>query len=56
MEKFSKIIVLTIIGLSAAGALYLLVGYEYGTNYLGAPVLGLFVWCIVCFALNTLAF
>ena len=32
----------------------LLVGYEYGTNYLGAPVLGLFVWCIVCFALNTL--
>ena len=34
--------------------LMLLVGYEYGTNYLGAPVLGLFVWCIVCFALNTL--
>ena len=32
----------------------LLVGYEYGTNYLGAPVLGLFVWCVVCFALNTL--
>ena len=34
--------------------LMLLVGYEYGTNYLGAPVLGLFVWCVVCFALNTL--
>ena len=34
--------------------LMLLVGYEYGTNYLGAPVLGLFVWCIVCFALNSL--
>ena len=34
--------------------LMLLVGYEYGTNYLGAPVLGLFVWCIVCFAFNTL--
>ena len=34
--------------------LMLLVGYEYGTNYLGAPELGLFVWCIVCFALNTL--
>ena len=32
----------------------LLVGYEYGTNYLGAPVLGLVVWCVVCFALNTL--
>ena len=34
--------------------LMLLVGYEYGTNYLGAPVLGLGVWCVVCFALNTL--
>ena len=34
--------------------LMLLVGYEYGTNYLGAPVLGLVVWCVVCFALNTL--
>lgn len=34
--------------------LMLLVGYEYGTNYLGAPVLGLVVWCMVCFALNTL--
>ena len=32
----------------------LLAGYEYGTNYLGAPVLGLVVWCVVCFALNTL--
>ena len=32
----------------------LLVGYEYGTNYLGAPLLGLVVWCVVCFALNTL--
>ena len=32
----------------------LLTGYEYGTNYLGAPVLGLAVWCVVCFALNTL--
>ena len=32
----------------------LLTGYEYGTNYLGAPVLGLVVWCVVCFALNTL--
>ena len=32
----------------------LLTGYEYGTNYLGAPVLGLIVWCVVCFALNTL--
>ena len=32
----------------------LLTGYEYGTHYLGAPVLGLFVWCVVCFALNTL--
>ena len=31
-----------------------LVGYEYGTNYLGAPLLGLVVWCVVCFALNTL--
>ena len=28
--------------------------YEYGTNYLGAPLLGLVVWCVVCFALNTL--
>lgn len=27
---------------------------EYGTNYLGAPLLGLVVWCVVCFALNTL--
>ena len=32
----------------------LLTGYEYGTNYLGAPVLGLVVWCVACFALNTL--
>lgn len=32
----------------------LLTGYEYGTNYLGAPALGLVVWCVVCFALNTL--
>jgi len=32
----------------------LLTGYEYGTYYLGAPVLGLVVWCVVCFALNTL--
>ena len=32
----------------------LLTGYEYGTSYLGAPVLGLVVWCVVCFALNTL--
>ena len=32
----------------------LLTGYEYGTNYLGAPVLGLVVWCVVCFTLNTL--
>ena len=32
--------------------LMLLVGYEYGTNYLGAPLLGLVVWCVVCFALN----
>lgn len=32
----------------------LLTGYEYGTNYLGAPVLGLVVWCVVCFGLNTL--
>lgn len=36
------------------GTLKVLVGYEYGTNYLGAPVLGLVVWCVVCFALNTL--
>ena len=34
--------------------LMLLVGYEYGTDYLGAPLLGLVVWCVVCFALNTL--
>ena len=34
--------------------LMLLVGYEYGTNYLGAPLLGLVVWRVVCFALNTL--
>ena len=34
--------------------LMLLVGYEYGTEYLGAPALGLVVWCVVCFALNTL--
>lgn len=33
--------------------LMLLVGYEYGTNYLGAPVLGLVVFCVFCFALNT---
>ena len=31
----------------------LLTGYEYGTNYLGAPVLGLAVWCVFCFAVNT---
>ena len=29
--------------------LMLLVGYEYGTNYLGAPLLGLVVWCVVWF-------
>lgn len=34
--------------------LMLLVGYEYGTNYLGAPVLGLVVFCVFCFAMNTL--
>lgn len=34
--------------------LMLLIGYEYGTNYLGAPILGLAVWCVFCFALNTL--
>ena len=34
--------------------LMLLVGYEYGTDYLGAPLLGLVVWCVVCFALHTL--
>lgn len=32
----------------------LLAGYEYGVNYLGAPVLGLLVWCVVCIALNAL--
>lgn len=32
----------------------LLAGYEYGFHYLGAPVLGLVVWCVVCIALNTL--
>ncbi|MGN0708349.1 MAG: lysostaphin resistance A-like protein [Faecalibacterium sp.] len=32
----------------------LLVGYEYGINYLGAPVLGLAVFCVVCFAWSTL--
>ena len=32
----------------------LLAGYEYGVNYLGAPVLGPLVWCVVCIALNTL--
>lgn len=32
----------------------LLAGYEYGVNYLGAPVLGLLAWCVVCIALNTL--
>lgn len=32
----------------------LLTGYEYGTNYLGAPVLGLAVWCVFCFAVNTI--
>ena len=26
--------------------LMLLVGYEYGTDYLGAPLLGLVVWCV----------
>lgn len=34
--------------------LMLLVGYEYGTDYLGAPVLGLVVWCVICFAMNSL--
>ena len=34
--------------------LMLLVGYEYGTNYLGAPVLGLVAFCVFCFAMNTL--
>ena len=34
--------------------LMLLVGYEYGTDYLGAPVLGLVVWCVFCFAMNSL--
>lgn len=34
--------------------LMLLVGYEYGTHYLGAPWLGLVVWCVVCIALGTL--
>lgn len=33
--------------------LMLLTGYEYGTDYLGAPVLGLAVWCVFCFALNS---
>lgn len=33
--------------------LMLLIGYEYGTDYLGAPVLGLAVWCVFCFALNS---
>lgn len=32
----------------------LLAGYEYGVNCLGAPVLGLVVWCVVCIALGTL--
>ncbi|MGN0662606.1 MAG: lysostaphin resistance A-like protein [Faecalibacterium sp.] len=32
----------------------LLSGYEYGTDYLGAPVLGLAVFCLVCFAWSTL--
>lgn len=34
--------------------LMLLVGYEYGTSYLGAPVLGLVVFCMFCFAMNSL--
>ena len=34
--------------------LMLLVGYEYGTNYLAAPVLGLVAFCVFCFAMNTL--
>lgn len=34
--------------------LMVLVGYEYGTDYLGAPWLGLIVWCVVCFALGAL--
>ena len=34
--------------------LMLLVGYEYGMDYLGAPVLGLVVWCVFCFAMNSL--
>ena len=33
--------------------LMLLVGYEYGTDYLGAPVLGLVVWCVFCFAMKS---
>ena len=32
----------------------LLAGYEYGTDYIGAPVLGLLVWCVVCVAVGTL--
>ena len=32
----------------------LLAGYEYGTNYLGAPLSGLVVWFVVCFALGSL--
>lgn len=34
--------------------LILLIGYEYGTDYLGAPVLGPLVWCVFCVAMNTL--
>ncbi len=34
--------------------LMLLAGYEYGTNYFGAPWLGLVTFCIFCFAMNTL--
>ena len=34
--------------------LMLLIGYEYGTDYLGAPALGLVVWCVFCFAMNAL--
>jgi membrane protease YdiL (CAAX protease family) len=34
--------------------LMLLVGYEYGSEYFGAPFTGLALWCVVCFALGTL--
>lgn len=32
----------------------LLAGYEYGVHYLGAPVLGPLVWCVVCIALGAM--